>query len=123
MASAITVDGAFRFALSAVGTVAIPLALGSIVTTIGLPVVAGGAVVLAGSVLLGLGYSKLVEAPVWEMWKSSTVRDEIIEKGARVVNQVSNYINDLKQKTIERVSDAFGGFINAITTSPSSTSA
>lgn len=119
MASAITVDGAFRFALSAVGTVAIPLALGAIVGAVGLPVVAGGAVVLAGSVLLGFGYSKLVEAPVWEMWKNSTARDEIIEQGTRVVKQVTNYVNDLKQKTIDRVSGAFGGFINALTASPS----
>lgn len=119
MASAITVDGAFRFALSAVGTVAIPLALGAIVTAVGLPVVAGGAVVLAGSVLLGFGYSKLVEAPVWEMWKNSTAREDAIEKGARVINQVSNYVDHVKQKTFERVSGAFGSFINAITVSPS----
>jgi uncharacterized protein YukE len=117
--SAATVDGGFRFALSAIGTAVIPLALGTIVAAVGLPVVAGGAVVLAGSVLLGFGYSKLVEAPVWEMWKNSTARDEIIEKGARVINQVNNCVNDLKQKTVERVRGAFGSFINAITASPS----
>jgi len=118
MTSAITVDGAFRFALSAVGTAAIPLALGAIVTAVGLPVVTGGAVVLAGSVLLGFGYSKLVEAPVWEMWKNSTVREDVIEKGARVINQVSNYVNHVTQKTIEHISGAFSGFINAISMSP-----
>ncbi len=71
--SAATLDGGFRFALSAVGTVVIPLALDAIVTAVGLPVVGSEAVVLAGSVLLGFGYSKLVEAPLWEMWNNSIV--------------------------------------------------
>ena len=116
--SAATVDGGFRFVLLAIGTALIPLTLGVIVAAVGLPVVAGGAVVLVGSVLLGFAYSKLVEAPVWEMWKNSTARDQVIEKGARLINRVGNYVNHIKQKSINRIAGAFGWFINAITASP-----
>lgn len=117
--SAAAVDGSFRTAIAAVGAVGIPLALGAIVGAVGLPVVAAGAVVVGGSVLLGLAYSKLVEAPVWELWKQSTLRTEVIETGKRSIDRVSNYVGNLKDRAVRGVNDAFLNFIKDITSSPS----
>ena len=112
MISTATVDGGFRFALSAVGAVGIPMALGAVVTAVGLPVVAGGAVVLAGSIVLGLTYYKWIEAQVWESWKQSAAREEII-------NEVANQVRNLKAQATRRVMGAFQGFIEGINAAPS----
>jgi len=124
--SAAGVDGAFRFALSAVGTVAIPLALGAVATAIigataltgGAAVLAGGAIVLGGSVVLGFAYSKLVEAPVWQMWQESTARLEAIETGTRWVNQASNFLTNLKNQTVSGIERAFQPPIENLSASP-----
>ena len=116
--SAATVDGATKFAISAVGTVGIPLLLGTIVTAVGLPVLAGGATVLAGTVILGFAYTKLVEAPAWQMWKESTTRQEFVETGARWVNQASNFLNHLKDQVVNQINNVFQPSIQNVANSP-----
>lgn len=124
--SAAGVDGAFRFALSAVGTVAVPLAMGAAATAIigataltgGAAVLAGGAIVLGGSAVLGFAYSTLVEGPAWQMWKESTFRQEVIESGTRWVNQSSNFLNHLKNEAINKIGRAFQPPIKNLVGSP-----
>lgn len=120
------VDGAFKFSLSAVGTVGIPLALGAVAASIvgataltgGAAVLAGGAIVLGGSAVLGFAYSKAVEAPVWQMWQASTTRQEVIETGARWVNRASNFLTDLKNRTVNGIKRAFQPPIQNLLASP-----
>lgn len=116
--SAASVDSGFKFALTSVGKVGIPLALGVIVGAVGLPVVAGGAVVVAGSVLLTTAYSKFVEAPVWEMWKQSTLRIQVIEACKRSIDRLVNFVSHQKDQAVQGVRKAFSNFINAISTAP-----
>jgi hypothetical protein len=116
------VDGAFRFAISAIGTVAPPLALGAIIgaTTLtgGAAVLAGGAIVLGGPAALGFLYSKGIEAPAWQMWKDSTTRLEIIETGVRWINQASNFLNGVKNQTVNSIEKAFQPSVQNLTGSP-----
>lgn len=116
--SAATVDGVFHTALTAVGSAGIPLLLGAVVGAVGMPVVAAGAVVCGGSVLLSLAYSKFLEAPVWELWRQSTLRTEVIEASKRSIDRVVNAVGDLTTNAIQGVSGAFLNFIEGIVSAP-----
>ena len=113
--SAAAVDGAFRFAISAAGTVVIPLALGALVAAVGVVGVPAGAAVLIGSVLGGIAYSKMLETPAWDWWKQSNVRNEIIEGGTRTINLIDNYVRDIGRKATERINGAFENSIRSVT--------
>ena len=112
--SAATVDAGFNFAISAVGNIGIPLALGAIVSAVGLPVLASGTVILAGSVLFGIGYQHFVQKTLWDTWKHSSVRTETIEQVTHVVDKIVNYVRDLKQQMVIEVDKAFDNFIQSI---------
>ncbi len=112
--SAASVDFGFKFALTYVGKVGISLALGSLVSAVGLPVVASGAMVLVGYGLLTVAYSKFIEAPVWQMWKESTLRIQTIEACKRSIDRLVNFVNHQKDQAVQRVRKAFSNFINAI---------
>lgn len=112
--SAAIVDGAFKFAISAIGTVGIPLLLGTVVSTIGAPALVAGGIVLAGSVIGEIAYSKLIEAPLWEMWKNSTLRLQVIEQGRRTIDRFTNHIRALTFQSVQNVKSAFAPFIGEI---------
>jgi len=67
---------------------------------------------------LGFAYNKLVEAPVWEMWKESTARQEVIETGTRWINQASNFLNHVKYGVVNGIAKAFKPSIQNLTNSP-----
>jgi hypothetical protein len=115
--SAAVVDGAFRFTLSAVGTVALPLALGAIVAGVGLAAAPAAAIVLVGSIVGGIAYSTFAETPLWELWKQSATRDQVIENFHRAGQSLDNFLTGLSRQAAEGVTNAFGSFVQSVSKS------
>lgn len=120
--SAAIADGSFKFSISALGKVGIPLVLGSVMTVVGAPVLVSGAVVLVGTVVGVKAYSMFFEEPVWNWWKHSTMRARIIENEKRNYDRALNYAQALVEYTItqpaRKVQTAFSHFIHNLAHAP-----
>ncbi len=114
--SAATLDGGFKFAITALGAVGIPLGLAALVA--GLPVVTAGAIVIGGSVVLGLLYSKFVEGPVWELWKHSIARLDAIETQKHMLDRLTYVVRNVMDEAVRKVDEGFSGFIQSILSAP-----
>lgn len=87
-----------------IGTAAAPVAAAA--ATIGICVI-GGAVI-----------NTFVVDPLFKVWQDSYAHDQAVEGAARIGNTVSNFVQHTVQTEIDRVRNAFAGFISPVAYSP-----
>lgn len=110
---AAVVDGVAKTLILAAGTTAL-VAATALITTISAPAVVVGGLVIGTWVVGGFFLDKFVQTPAWQAWQESSLRDQAIEKGTRLVNSAKNIVEFQVQSGVQQVKQAFGSFFGRL---------